>query len=342
MTCPVLGSTSSDVSLWYASDPGTALVPDGSTALKAFTWYEVPITGESLGEQPVREPVALLSSVGGYDAVKQGHIEVSGSLSCNVQAISSFYDLLLCALRASADLSIGSSNSKWDPDTAIMVGNRKHALAILKAVKVSPTEYNLYVFRGMEVNTFSIAVDHNSTVSAECGLVGCYQEETLDGVTLPAYWEFVSELPAPLMAGRTALRNFHVIGEGAGYEESVFMSLNISIDNQYTTHHVLGSSQYSGRVFPGNLSVMYSGGAYYSNLGIYRELLDGGNVTVSGSLLDEDDNGFSFLSSAAKITSSPIPSASGDADLMVETAIQALKHDTDSSLKLTAIFEYVS
>jgi hypothetical protein len=339
MTCPVIGSTSSDVSLWYASDPGTAFVPDGSTAPEAFTWYEVPITGESLGEQPVREPVALLSSVGGYDTVKQGHIEVSGSLSCNVQALSSFYDLLLCALRADADLSIGSNNSEWEPDTAIMVGNRKHALAILKAVKVSPTEYNLYVFRGMEVNTLNIAVDPNSTVSAECGMVGCYQEGALEGVALPAYWEFVPTLTAPLMAGRTALRNFHALGEGSEYEESVFMNLSISIDNQYTTHHMLGSSQYSGRVFPGNLSVTYSGSAYYSNLGIYRELIDGGNITVSGSLLDDDDNGFSFLSSAAKIASSQIPSASGDEDLMVETTIQALKHDTDSTLKLTALFE---
>ena len=317
-------------------------MPDGSSALNGFVWYEIPITGETFDEKQSLTPVSFLGSAAGYDIIESGQAEVSGAFSFNVQAISVFYDLLLCALRAEASLSVGSGSSEWEPETDVTAGRTKKSLAFLKAVKVSETEQTLYVFRGMEVSTLRISVNPGSVVTGECSVVGRYIEDVVDSVVMPAYWQFVPSEEAPLMASNTALQNFHVIGSRPEYVESVFMNLSISIDNQYTTEHIIGSSRYSGRVYPGELSVVYSGSAYYSNLGLYQEMVEDSNLTVYGSLIDADNNGFSFLSSAAKITSSPIPSASGDEDLMVETTIQALKHDTDTTIKLTSLFEYVS
>jgi Phage tail tube protein len=108
MTCPSYGS-SSEVSLWYAIDPDPATaIPDGSLVGNAFTWYGIPMTGESIAANLSSTISEQITPQRSYAGSKLSQGEVSGSFNYECQASQFMYNMLLCALQSTQPISLGS------------------------------------------------------------------------------------------------------------------------------------------------------------------------------------------------------------------------------------------
>lgn len=108
MTCPSFGS-SSEVSLWYAIDPAPATpIPDGSIVGNAFTWYGIPMTGESIAANLSSTISEQITPQRSYAGSKLSQGEVSGSFNYECQASQFMYNMLLCALQSTQAISLGS------------------------------------------------------------------------------------------------------------------------------------------------------------------------------------------------------------------------------------------
>lgn len=111
MACPSYGS-SSNVSLWYAidSDPTTP-IPDGSILGNAFTWFNIPITGETLNASLSSTISEQITPQRSYAGSKLTQGEVGGSFNYEAQASSFMYNMIISALQASQDLDTGSDEA---------------------------------------------------------------------------------------------------------------------------------------------------------------------------------------------------------------------------------------
>lgn len=108
MTCPAYGS-SSEVSLWYAIDPDPlAPLPDGSSAPTAFTWHNIPITGESLNANLSSTISDQITPQRSYAGAKLTQGEVSGSFNYEAQASPFMYNMIAAALQADQALDMGA------------------------------------------------------------------------------------------------------------------------------------------------------------------------------------------------------------------------------------------
>ncbi len=109
MACPSYGS-SSEVSLWYAIDPDpSAAIPNGSIIGNAFTWYGIPMTGESIAANLSSTISEQITSKRSYAGSKLSQGEVSGSFNYECQASQFMYNMLLAAMQSTQPLSFGST-----------------------------------------------------------------------------------------------------------------------------------------------------------------------------------------------------------------------------------------
>jgi len=108
MTCPAFGSTS-EVSLWYAidTDPDSA-IPDGASAPEAFTWYGVPMTGESLTANLSATISNQITANRSYAGSKLSSGDISGDINIECQANSFLFNMLIAALQADQALNMGA------------------------------------------------------------------------------------------------------------------------------------------------------------------------------------------------------------------------------------------
>ncbi len=108
MACPSFGS-SSEVSLWYAIDPDPSQeLPDGSSGGAAFTWYSVPMTGESISSNLTATISEQITSKRSYAGSKLSQGEVTGSFNFECQASQFVYNMLVCVTQADVELSFGA------------------------------------------------------------------------------------------------------------------------------------------------------------------------------------------------------------------------------------------
>ncbi len=119
MTCPSYGS-SSQVTVWYAIDPDpTVALPDGSSAPNAFTWHQIPMTGESLNatlSSTISEQITPQRSYAG-SKLTQG--EVGGSINYELQASPFINNMLISVLQANQALDVGADEVAGTSGVAI-------------------------------------------------------------------------------------------------------------------------------------------------------------------------------------------------------------------------------
>lgn len=149
MTCPSYGS-SSEVSLWYAVDPNpAAAIPNGSDAPSAFTWYGIPMTGESISANLSSTISEQITPQRSYAGSKLTQGEVTGSFNYECQASQFMYNMLLCALQSNQAISLGSVQVA-DTSAAVInaVGgtlNASRTVAISGVAAVSGATYTIRI-----------------------------------------------------------------------------------------------------------------------------------------------------------------------------------------------------
>ena len=108
MTCPAFGS-SSEVSIWYNIDPDpTVAIPDGSSAPNAFTWFNIPITGETLNASLTSTISEIITPQRSYAGSKLTQGEVGGDINIELQASPFLYNMLLAVLQATQPIDVGA------------------------------------------------------------------------------------------------------------------------------------------------------------------------------------------------------------------------------------------
>jgi len=339
MSCPAYGS-SSEVSLWYAIDPDLDdPIPDGSSAPNAFTWYPVAMTGESLTASLSSTISEQITANRSYAGSKLSQGEISGAINYECQSSEFIYDMLICALQGDKDLAVKTGTADWAHAEAVKNASIKQCLTFLKLVKVGDTTYDQFIFRGVQVGSMSFDISPGTLITGSSNLMGIRPQDPVEAAALPAHWTFDAAQSLPLMSGVDSLKNF-AIKDSSGVDTGVILqSLTINIDNQLRQQQAVGiDSIYAAGVASGRFMATYSGSAYYSNPKIYSDFIGDAELSIEGSLLDANGDGFSFVSSAVKVTSGSIPTAdSADQDLMVSSEFRAFEDVTDGTLKVTRV-----
>jgi len=335
MSCPAYGSTS-EVSLWYAidDDPDVA-IEAGDT----FTWYPVAITGESLTANLSATISEQITANRSYAGSKLSQGEISGAINFECQASEFIYDMLICALQGDKDLAVDSGTPVWAHSEAITNASIKKCLVFLKLVKVGDTTYDMFLFRGVQVGSMSFEINPGALVTGTSNLMGIKPQDPIEAASLPVAWTFADAQSLPLMSGVDSLKNF-AIKDSSGVDTGVVLqSLTINVDNQLRQQLAVGiNSIYAAGIASGRFMATYTGNAYYSSPKIYKDFIADAELSIEGSLLDSNGDGFSFLSSAVKVTSGSIPMAdAADQDLMVNSEFRAFEDVTDGTMKVTRV-----
>ncbi len=309
MSCPAYGSTS-EVSLWYAIDDD----PDVAIAVgDTFTWYPVAITGESLTANLSATISEQITANRSYAGSKLSQGEISGAINFECQASEFIYDMLICALQGDKDLAVETGTPVWANTEAITNASIKKCLVFLKLVKVGDTTYDMFLFRGVQ--------------------------DPIEAAELPVTWTFADAQSLPLMSGVDSLKNFAIKDSNGVDTGVVLQSLTINVDNQLRQQLAVGiNSIYAAGIASGRFMATYTGNAYYNSPKIYKDFIADAELSIEGSLLDSNGDGFSFLSSAVKVTSGSIPMAdAADQDLMVNSEFRAFEDVTDGTMKVTRV-----
>ena len=341
MSCPAFGS-SSEVTLWYAMDPGPDTVPILSA--QATEWFQIPMTGESITTNLSSTISDQITASRSYAGSKLTQGEITGSFNFEAQAGDFMYDMLICAMQADASLSISGSGGSWDADEALVNGSTKQCLAFLKRVGVANGNYDWYIFRGVQISSLSLEIAPNALVTGTVNLMGIRPDDPIEAVATVAGWTgFDTNVsPAlPLMSGVDSLKNFQ-ISMGSNVTDVVMQSVSINIDNQMRQQQAVGiNSIYAAGIASGRFMATLSGSAYYEDPKVYNAFVDDSTLSITGILLDSSTDGFEFLADYCKVTSGSIPTADGpDQDLMIQTEFRAFEDAVNGTMKLTKRTNY--
>jgi hypothetical protein len=144
MACPSFGS-SSEVSLWYALDA------DVSAAIPStFSWYNVPMTGESLLANLSSTISDQITPNRSYAGSKLTQGEVSGGFNFEAQASQFFFNMLISALQANQPLSFGAD---------VVAGTDGVVINAIQATIDASRTVNLTGITAIEGATYTIIID---------------------------------------------------------------------------------------------------------------------------------------------------------------------------------------
>ena len=197
MTCPAFGS-SSEVSIWYNVDPDpTVAIPDGSSAPNAFTWFNVPITGETLNASLTSTISEIITPQRSYAGSKLTQGEVGGDINIELQASPFLYNMLLAVLQANQPLDVGSD---------LVVGTAGVAINAVGTLVDDDRTINLTGLTATEGASYSVMIDGvNFTYVAGTTPMGNGSGEATPGVTVGGVIRFDRpDLPATLQVGLLA------------------------------------------------------------------------------------------------------------------------------------------
>jgi hypothetical protein len=226
--------------------------------------------------------------------------------------------------------------SSWAPGEAVTNGSTKNCFAFLKRIRIDTTHFDFYVFRGCQVSSMSFEIKPGALLTGSCTIMGIKPEAPLENVVKPAGWTFTDAPVLPLMSGVDSLQNFKIMS-GAVDTGVVLQDLTITLDNQLRQQTAVGLGHpFAAGVASGRFMASLSGTAYYASPKIYNAFLNDTSLSISGSLLDSNDDGIEFLFDYCKVTSGSLPEGSGpDQDLVVKTEFRAFESATNGTVKIT-------
>jgi hypothetical protein len=163
MTCPAFGS-SSEVSLWYNLDP------DPAAAIPAtFSWYGIPMTGESLTANLSSTVSEQITSKRSYAGSKLTQGEVTGGFNFEAQASEFFFNMLIAATQANQALTFGDTQAHAGSATINAIGGTVDASRTISLASVTGlTEGATYtvIIDGQDFNYVAGATPTTTTVAA--------------------------------------------------------------------------------------------------------------------------------------------------------------------------------
>ncbi len=349
MSCPSFGS-SSEVTLWYAMDPGPGALEFPVLADTAVEWTQIPMTGESITTNLSSTISDQITASRSYAGSKLTQGEITGSFNFEAQAGDFMYDMLISAMQADASLTVSGSGGSWDADEVLQNGSSKQCLTFLKRVGVAGDAYDWYVFRGVEISSLSLEIAPNALVTGTVNIMGIRPDDPIEAKTeaeMTNWTGFDTNIAPslPLMSGVDSLKNF-AITMGSNITDVTMQSVSINIDNQMRQQQAVGiNSIYAAGIASGRFMVTLSGSAYYADPKVYNAFVDDSTLSITGVLLDSSNDGFEFEAAYCKVTGGSIPTADGpDQDLMIQTEFRAFESTEvghEGTLRLTKRTDYV-
>ena len=331
MGCPAYGS-SSGVSIYYAvdADPDAAIAADQA-------WNEVPFTSDSLAGNLTSSQSERITAARAYagSAITSG--EVSGSLGFETEA-NVFLNTMLQAVLQSSSAPTA---------TPIKNGSTPMCLMFLKRVRRG-AGYDLYVFRGVQVDTLSMTVAPGAFITGELALQGIRMGAGVLGATdgsndvlttTPAGWTFTDYPTGDIMSSVFAIHNLEV-QDSTGTDIGVIArELSLTLSNQLRQQQAIGTgTPFAAGIASGRFMSTASLEAYYSGPTIVNAMFTDQELKLTFDLIDPDGKGWTFLMDKCKITSSPPPMAEGpDQDLMASTELQGFESTANGSIKITRL-----
>jgi hypothetical protein len=345
MACPSYGS-SSEVALFYCLDPDPAADLPAAT-----TFMPIPYTGESLDASLSSTVSEQITPQRSYANSKLSQGEVGGSISFEASPGEFLENMLLATLQVNKAMMEpgdvrGASN--WEGAAAIKNASTKHCLAILKRVQNAAGNYDLYLYRGCQIDSLSLNMEPGNLITGDINVMGVGLGNPVAGT---AVWENIAAGVAPLdqwdlsntsfgtgnlLSGVDSLLDFTLTNSG-GDMGIVAQSVSLTLSNQLRQQYGLGSgSIYAVGVASGRFMATLSVSAYYSNPKIFSSFTGDDEIATTFGLKDSTDLGFSFEFNKCKITSGSNPLAGGpDQDLLIATELQAFEDATDGTVKIT-------
>jgi hypothetical protein len=344
MACPSYGS-SSEVALFYCLDP------DPAADLPAVTTFmPVPYTGESLDASLSSTISEQITPQRSYANSKLSQGEVGGSISFEASPGAFLENMLLAAMQVNlAMLEPGDVRgaTNWEGAAAIKNGSTKHCLAFLKRVQNAAGNYDLYLYRGCQVDSLSLNMEPGNLVTGDINVMGTGLGNPVGGTSV---WENIAAGAAPLdqwvltasfgtgnlLSGVDSLKDFTMTNT-AGDMGIVAQSVSLTLSNQLRQQYGVGTgSIYAAGVASGRFMASMSVSAYYANPKIFSSFTEDDTIAATFGLKDSTDLGFTFEFNKCKITSGSSPLAGGpDQDLLIATELRAFEDDTDGTAKIT-------
>lgn len=337
-SCSAFGSTS-EVSLFYAAEPDL----DQATLWdQTVEWTPIPFTGESLSTNLTSTVSDQITPQRSYAGSKLTQGEISGSINYEAQAGDFMYDMLIAALQADKQTSVGtnSTGTEWTASQTIKNGSTKHCFALLKRVAVASGDYDWYVFRGVQVSSISFDISPNALITGTINFMGVRPDTPVEDSAAPGTWTLNDLVNLPLMSGVDSLKNFDIYDAVSSSSTSVTMqNVTLNLDNQMRQQQAVGiDSIYAAGIASGRFMASYSGSAYYASPAIYNSFVNDTALVITGQLIDSESDGFQFDSGFVKVTTGAIPTAGGpDQDLMIDTEFRAFEDGTTGTIAITRI-----
>ena len=337
-SCSAFGSTS-EVSLFYTAEPDLDLATLWDQTL---TWEPVPFTGESLSTNLTSTISDQITPQRSYAGSKLTQGEIAGAINYEAQAGDFMYDMVIAALQADKQTSVGTNGTGalWEASQTIKNGSTKHCFALLKRVAVASGDYDWYVFRGAQVSSLSLDISPNALITGSVNFMGVRPDTPVEDAAAPGGWTLNALPTLPLMSGVDSLKNFDIYDAVSSSSTSVTMqNVTINLDNQMRQQQAVGiDSIYAAGIASGRFMASYSGAAYYANPAIYNSFVNDTALVITGQLIDAESDGFQFDSGYVKVTSGSIPMAGGpDQDLMIDTEFRAYEDGTTGTIAVTRI-----
>lgn len=227
----------------------------------------------------------------------------------------------------------------WAPGESIKNGVSTKCLALLKRVQVTDTTYDWYIFRGCQISSMSFELKSKSPVTGTCNIFGIRPDQPVTASTLPVGWTWVSATPTEVMAAADGLQDFEIRAASGLDSGLVVQDLTLNFDNQMRAQDGVGLGHiFAAGVASGKIKVTMSATVYYASPRVYNDMISDNHLSIVGSLVDPNGDGFSFNMADVKVTSGGIPLAdSSGKDLTTKTEFQAWEHATYGTITLTRL-----
>lgn len=347
MACSNAYGSSSEVALFYITDPGTAQI---NLADQTIEWQQVRMIGESMDlslSSTISEEITPQRS---YSNSKLTQGNITGGF--NFEASARFLDNWLMAAVQGIDETgaaytptwIGGSPASTNPWTAngdkMYNGSAKNCFAILKRVALGDgTNYDWYVFRYCQVSSMTITAEPGALITGSVSLMGTEGEVIANSATGAAGWTFQDDYSNPLMSGVDSLTGLELqssVGSDLGI---IFQNFSLTMDNQLREQFGVGTgSIYAAGVASGRFMATMDASAYYSNPTIFQNFVADNELKIVFSLTDANGDGWGFLFDKVKVTGGSTPQAGGpDQDLMISSTFQAFESDTKGTVEINMV-----